>query len=122
MCEMMMVHGADARVISRTTLVWLRKSVFGCFQDCGIFRVHIDAHPNSWEFSVRDGRDGERKEVHSRDRVIEVIKELERPVLVAREVCTIEDSECESAQEAVVSPTNAITSAMDDVQDWMMLD
>ncbi|KAF4741881.1 hypothetical protein FOZ62_005145 [Perkinsus olseni] len=117
-----MVQGVDAHVVSRTALVWLRKSVFGCFLDCQIFKEFIEVDPNSWEFSARDGKDVERTEVGSRERVIEVIGDFKSPVIIAREICTIEDSECESCEGEREPVADGGLIQEPGVQDWMLLD
>ncbi|KAF4694809.1 hypothetical protein FOZ60_006963 [Perkinsus olseni] len=117
-----MVQGVDAHVVSRTALVWVRKSVFGCFLDCQIFKELIEADPDSWEFSARDGKDGERREVDSRERVIEVIRDFKSPVIIAREICTIEDSESESCEGEREPAADGGLTQEPGVQDWMLLD
>ncbi|KAF4721834.1 hypothetical protein FOZ62_000963 [Perkinsus olseni] len=121
-CELIMVQGVDAHVVSRIALVWVRKSVFGCFHDCQVFKELIEADPNCWEFSARDGKDGERREVGSRERVIEVIRDFKSPVIIAREICTIEDSECESCEGEREPVADGGLTQEPGVQDWMLLD
>ncbi|KAF4676305.1 hypothetical protein FOL47_006461 [Perkinsus chesapeaki] len=117
-CELRMVRGLNGHVISGKRLVWAKRVVYGCFNHDPAFRSYIEASPNQWDFSVRDGHSGKRRALTSYDTVNDAIQGVAEPVIIAQQICTIDERSC---------PRNAVNTADGDVlalrvRDGMLLD